>query len=126
MRRRHKSADDFTFGQELILDVSGCDPAVIIDPAALSRYTTELVDLIQMKPYGDVWLHHFGHANEVTSGYTAFQPIETSSIVVHVSEGLARVHANIFSCRAFDTDAAMDFTEKFFGGTDTTYTVLPR
>ena len=55
-----------------------------------------------------------------------FQPIETSSITVHVSEGLRRVHANVFSCQRFDTKAALDYTEAFFGGTDTVFTVLSR
>jgi hypothetical protein len=45
---------------------------------------------------------------------------------VHVSEGLRRVHINLFSCYQFDPHDAMDYSEKFFGGTDTTYTILSR
>jgi S-adenosylmethionine/arginine decarboxylase-like enzyme len=127
MRRPHELADrEFTFGVELVMDIDDCTLEVISDPRALQRYTAELVDRIKMKAYGPTWLHHFGHARIVTAGYTAFQPIEDSSIVVHVSEGLCRVHVNVFSCREFDPFDAMDFTEKYFGGTDTTYTILPR
>ena len=127
MRRPHQPGDGaFTFGMELIMDIEDCDAVLISDPEALRRYTAELVERIKMKAYGDTWLHHFGHASAVTAGYTAFQPIETSSITVHVSEGLRRVHANVFSCQRFDTKAALDYTEAFFGGTDTVFTVLSR
>jgi len=127
MRRPHQPADGaFAFGIELVIDIDDCDPQVISDPGALRRYTAELVEQIKMKAYGQTWLHHFGHASAVTAGYTAFQPIETSSIIVHVSEGLRRVHINLFSCRPFDPHDAMDYSEKFFGGTDTTYTIQSR
>lgn len=131
MRRVHPaagdgSAADFTFGMELIMDIDGCDPEVIADPDALRSYTIELVEQLEMKRFGETWLHHFGHAKAVTTGYTVFQPIETSSIVLHVSEGLGRVHANVFSCQPFDARRAMDYGERYFCGKDTTYTILPR
>jgi S-adenosylmethionine/arginine decarboxylase-like enzyme len=132
MRMRHTrqpangTAERFVFGMELIMDIAGCDVDVITDPASLRTYASELVDLLRMKKFGETWLHHFGHAHQVTTGYTMFQAIETSSIVVHVSEGPGRVHANVFSCREFDTDAALEYSEKFFGGSDTTYSVLHR
>ena len=127
MRSLHQPAGgDFHFGLELIMDVHNCDPAVITDADAIRRFTAGLVEQIKMLPYGETWLHHFGHANAVTAGYTAFQAIETSSIIVHVSEGPLRVHVNVFSCQLFDCQDAMDYTEQFFGGTDTTYTILSR
>jgi S-adenosylmethionine/arginine decarboxylase-like enzyme len=127
MRSPHQPADsEFTFGLELVMDIDGCDTNVITDPGALRHYTAELVERIKMTAYGETWLHHFGHASAVTAGYTAFQAIETSSIIVHVSEGLRRVHINVFSCRRFDPDDAIDYSEMYFRGTDTTYTILPR
>ncbi|XVV10926.1 S-adenosylmethionine decarboxylase family protein [Actinoplanes sp. CA-131856] len=127
MRRQHQTTDaDFAFGLELIMDIDGCSPDTIADAATLRRYVTELVDRIKMVAYGDTWIHHFGHATAVTSGYTAFQAIETSSIIIHVSEGLRRVHINVFSCRPFDPRDAMDYSETFFGGANTTYTILAR
>ena len=129
MRRPHQATDgEFTFGIELVMDIDNCDPTVITDPDALTRYASELVDRIKMTAYGQPWLQHFGHANAVTSGFTVFQPIETSSILLHVSEGLRRIHINIFSCRPFDTHDAMDYSEAYFAGAsaDTTYSVLSR
>jgi S-adenosylmethionine/arginine decarboxylase-like enzyme len=127
MRSPHRTADgELTFGMELVADIDDCDIAVITDPAALARYTAELVDRIKMTAYGKPWLQHFGHADPATSGYTVFQPIETSSIILHVSEGLRRVHINVLSCRKFDPDAVLEHGEAFFAGTDTTYSVLSR
>lgn len=127
MRRPHRPVSgEFTFGMEVVLDIENCDLTVITDPDALKQYIAELVDRIKMVPFGPTWLQHFGHANPATSGYTAVQLIETSSIVVHVTEGPRGVHINVFSCRPFDPDDVMDFSEAFFGGTDTTYSVLSR
>ena len=127
MRTLHQPANgNFLFGLELVMDVHDCDPVVIGDPEALRRFTAGLVDRINMKAYGEPWLHHFGHAKTITAGYTVFQAIETSSIIVHVSEGPRRVHANVFSCEHFNCQDALAYTESFFGGTDTTYTILSR
>lgn len=127
MRQPHRSANgEITFGMELIMDIDGCDPTVFTDPAALSRYLTELVERLKMKAYGLPFLKRFGLADPNTAGYTAIQPIETSSIVVHASEGLARVHINVFSCRIFDPADVMDYSEQFFRGTDMRYTTLAR
>lgn len=127
MQSLHQPADgDFLFGLELVMDIHNCDPAVISDADALRHYTAGLVERIKMKAYGEPWLHHFGHGNAITSGYTVFQAIETSSIIVHVSEAPRRVHANVFSCQHFDCQNALTYTESYFGGTDTTYTILSR
>ncbi|NMO57701.1 hypothetical protein HH310_41885 [Actinoplanes sp. TBRC 11911] len=126
-RRGHQPSDgEFIFGLELVMDIDGCAPDVISDPGALRRYIAGLVEHIKMKPFGETWLHHFGHASAVAAGFTAFQAIETSSIIVHVSEGLDRVHINVFSCMPFDTGLAMDYSETFFGGSDTTFSILAR
>lgn len=131
MRRPHQPAGGdgerrFTFGMELIMDLGGCSPGIIRDPDALRAYTGELVSLLGMRAYGEPLLHHFGHASELTTGYTVVQLIETSSIIVHVSEGLDTVYANVFSCRAFDAERALTYSETFFRGTDTTYSVVYR
>lgn len=131
MRRPHKPTEGatgrpFDFGMELIMDISGCDWNVISDPAALSKFVVDLVDLLKMKRFGEPWQHHFGHATDITTGYTVFQAIETSSIVVHVSEGLHRVYCNVFSCLPFDAEEALEYSERFFAGTDAAYTVLGR
>ncbi len=127
MRSLHQPADgEFLFGIELVMDIHNCDPAIVGDPEALRGFMAGLVERINMKAYGETWLHHFGHASTITAGFTAFQAFETSSIILHISEGPRRVHANIFSCQQFDCHDAMTYTETYFGGTDTTYTILSR
>lgn len=131
MRRPHPTAENatgrpFDFGMELIADIGGCDWRATTDSGELRAFVAGLVELLGMKSFGEPWQHHFGHATAITTGYTVFQAIETSSITLHVSEGLNRVYCNVFSCLPFDANKALDYTERFFGGTDTVYTVLSR
>jgi S-adenosylmethionine/arginine decarboxylase-like enzyme len=116
----------FEFGMELIMDLRVPDHDVIADGDRLQDYVEELVKVIDMKPYGPTWIEHFGHNSEVTNGYTVIQPIETSSITLHLSEGKLTAHINIFSCKRFSPQEAMEFTERFFVAQQNTYTVLER
>lgn len=145
-RRTHeeRGGAPFTFGLHLVMDLEGCDTALVRDPEVLKQYTCELVKFIDMVPYGPPWLAHFGHNSPVTSGYTVFQPIETSSITLvvpaaapvvrasitpvtmHLGDAAGDAHIDVFSCQEFDWDAALTFSEKFFRAEETTYTPLYR
>lgn len=114
------------YGVELIMDLDVKDQRVIADPHMLKAYVAALIKGIEMKAYGPVWIKHFGHASAVTAGYTVIQPIETSSVVLHLSEGNLTAHINVFSCQPFSHVAALQFTEAFFDNWRTTYTVLNR
>lgn len=102
------------FGKELIMDLNGCN-ALISNPEALATYLREAVDLLGMTAYGPPWIHHFGHASPDTSGFTAFQPIETSSLTGHLVDSKGTAHWNLFSCQDFDDAAAVHHAEQFFG-----------
>lgn len=115
-----------TYGLELVMDLDVFDLAVIADGDKLQDYVEDLVDHIGMSAFGPPWIQHFGHGSPVTSGFTVFQPIETSSVVAHLSEGNLTAHLNVFSCAPFDTGTALDFTEAFFQNWRTTYTVINR
>ena len=49
-----------------------------------------------------------------TKGTSAVCFILTSSIVIHTLDILKAVYINIFSCKAFDSDLAADFTREWF------------
>ncbi|MGA4789175.1 MULTISPECIES: S-adenosylmethionine decarboxylase family protein [Nocardia] len=125
-RWRHDSAGPMTFGMELILDLGGCAPEGISDAEAIRGYARELVKLIEMKPFGEPIIEHFGHDDPVTSGYTLVQLIETSSIVGHFSEKLGRAYLNIFSCRRFDSELALRFSADWFGSDEIRQTLIIR
>jgi len=110
-----KGMDKNSFGQELILDLSGCDPEIIRSGEKLKEFADRLCRLIKMKKYGETLVPHFGHDNPVTSGYSLVQLIETSSITGHFSELWNKAFINIFSCKPYDADTAAYFAKKFFG-----------
>jgi len=51
-----------------------------------------------------------------TKGTSAVQFIITSSIVIHTLDLLETVHLNLFSCKAFDSHEAEEFTRVWFDG----------
>ena len=115
------------FGQELILNLYGCNLTTISSKAAIKRFAVTLCDrVIKMKRYGPPLIPHFGHADPVTSGYSLVQLIETSSITAHFSEFKKSVYLNIFSCAPFDPTKTIAFCKKYFGGGKVKATFLDR
>ena len=104
------------FGQELILNLYGCDLKKISSKRDIHKFVVELCDnVIHMKRYGKALIPHFGHDNPITSGYSLVQLIETSSVTAHFSELKKSVYLNIFSCAWFDVKKAEAYCKKFFG-----------
>ncbi|MFA5271817.1 MAG: S-adenosylmethionine decarboxylase [Candidatus Omnitrophota bacterium] len=114
-RRKHREMKKTVFGFELIIDLSGCDLAVMSSKKKLAEYADTLCKLIKMKKYGKVQLPYFGLEKPQTKGYSLLQFIETSSITGHFSEHWRKCYINIFSCKPYDHKLAAEFTKKFFG-----------
>lgn len=101
------------YGQELLLDLYGCERAMLESRAHLERYNAEIVRLIGMKAVGPPIIpEKFGEGT--LHGYSSVQFIQTSSIVVHLSEDLLEAHVDIFSCKPFNEKIAEKFTAGFF------------
>jgi S-adenosylmethionine decarboxylase len=119
--------DDHTYGMELVMDVHGCDPAVITSTERLATYTQRLCDeILHMRRYGDPLIERFGLAADKTAGYTLVQLIETSSVTGHFSDAWRAGFLNVFSCRTFDPAAVVAFTESWFRGRCASHVVLIR
>lgn len=115
-----------SFGLEVIMDLYDCDPKVIRSSKRLSEYVTKLCKLLKMKKFGKTLLPHFGYNEAHTAGFSMLQFIETSSITGHFSELWNSAYINVFSCRDFDTDAAIKFTASFFGAKRVNKRILAR
>jgi hypothetical protein len=64
-------ADADKFGQELVLNLSGCNLETISSGEKIKEFVVELCDnVIKMKRYGEPLIPHFGHDNPITSGYS--------------------------------------------------------
>ncbi len=111
-----REEDSELFGQELILNLYGCDLKTISSQTKIRKFVIELCDnVIRMKRYGRAFIPHFGHENPITSGYSLVQLIETSSVTAHFSEYKKSVYINIFSCAWFDPKETTAFCKKYFG-----------
>ena len=119
------------YGQELILDLHGCDIARFTREA-IEKYFVELCHLINMERcdlhfWDDVdVLKEEQQTHPKTKGTSAVQFILTSTIVIHTLDLMKSAYVNIFSCKEFDTDEAAKFTANWFGSMDWTSNVVIR
>lgn len=110
-----------TYGKELIIDLHNCD-AARFNRKSIKKYFIEICDLIDMERCKLSWWDDHGVPEDEQQtephlkGTTAVQFILTSNIVIHTLDLLGNVYINIFSCKDFNADAAMNFTEKWFKG----------
>jgi len=111
MKKKNKLQN---YGKELILNLYDCDFSIISSRKKIQEYSDELCRLIKMKKYGKSIIKKFGFGKDFTAGYSLVQLIETSSIVAHFSEKWGNSYINIFSCKDFDENKALEFSKKFF------------
>ncbi len=109
------------YGIELIIDIHECDSSKF-NRSEIRNYFKELCRLIDMKPEKLCWWDDQGLPQELcqteshTKGTTAVQFILTSNITIHTLDVLKNVYINIFSCKEYDCDLALAFSEKWFKG----------
>ena len=101
------------WGYHLILDCKGCDKDKVTKKEnieELSRIITKAIDMI---PFGEPLVYHFGHNNPKTSGFSLVQLIETSAITGHFVDHNGDTYLDIFSCKSFDIKVAKKTVEDF-------------
>ena len=131
MRIDGEGFSEEVYGQELILDLHGCD-AKRFTRCAIQAYFVELCELIDMERcdlhfWDDVGVPEDEQQTDPrTKGTSAVQFILTSTIVIHALDLMKTVYVNIFSCKEFDTDEAAEFTANWFGSKDWTSNVVIR
>jgi len=101
-----------SWGYHLILDCSGADPESISNGENIANFARELVKEIDMVPYGEPQVIHFGSGNKL--GYTLVQLIETSNICAHFVEENNTFYLDVFSCKTFDPQTVLDCAVKYF------------
>jgi S-adenosylmethionine/arginine decarboxylase-like enzyme len=97
------------------IDLFECNPETLRNKEKIEKYIVELCELIDMKRFGEPVIVRFGKDPRV-QGYSAVQLIETSCISGHFAEDSNSVYIDIFSCKFYDSEKAIEFTKKFFEG----------
>lgn len=114
------------WGYHLILDCAGCDRAAITDPKMLDQWVRSLVQDIDMVPYGDPQILHFGHNERHLEGWTVLQFIETSNIMAHFNDHTGEGYIDVFSCKPFDDALVEENIKRHFNPRKVRKTFLTR
>ncbi len=101
------------WGQHLVLDIGGCNDN-ILTKEKISNFVQELVCAIDMVAYGEPQIVHFAEHSYEAAGYSLVQLIETSAIMGHFSDHNRDAYLDIFSCKKFDNQIAIDVVQKHF------------
>ena len=83
------------------------------DADKIREFVRKLVELIEMKAYGETIVVNFGE-DERVAGYSMMQLIETSLISAHFANQSNAVYLDVFSCKKFDPQVVADFAKRFF------------
>ena len=67
---------------------------------------------IDMVPYGEPDVPNFGHGDK--TGFSLNQWISTSNITGHFVNELCKVYLNIFHCKNFDKEVAINLAKRFW------------
>ncbi len=111
LRRDYKKSK--AWGLLASIDLAGCDHNMIQSPKVIKAFVKELVDLLKMQAHGPTRVEKFAEGS--LEGYSAFQFIETSSIVIHFDDKSGdRAFIDIFSCCFFNPLSAEKFAQKYF------------
>lgn len=112
------------WGLSMHLDLQGCNKNRLTSKKVLQDFFKEVCNLINMTPFGEPIIERFGH--EKLEGWTGVQLIETSNITVHCDEVSDRVFIDLFSCKPFDSNIALNFSKTFFEATTHSYQLITR
>lgn len=101
------------WGLSTAIDLHACRPDLIRDAEKIKEFTIQLCDLLKVKRFGECIVVNFGEHEEI-EGYSLVQLIETSLISGHFANLTNNAYIDIFSCRYYDPQAAIDFCKTFF------------
>lgn len=119
------------YGKELIIDLYGCN-AAHFNRADLRRFFKELCELVDMNREDLHFWDYQDYPEEKAEapphlvGTSAVQFITTSDIVIHTLDLLGECYINLFTCKPFKTEDALQFCIDFFGAQQSKHTVVAR
>ncbi|MBW2981038.1 adenosylmethionine decarboxylase [Candidatus Woesearchaeota archaeon] len=101
-------------GNHLVLDCYGCDRGSINSKRAISSMLKELPELIGMKRISKPHIVEYKAEQEPESGITGFVLLAESHISIHTYPKKSYFAFDIFSCREFDVNRAVDYVRDKF------------
>ena len=115
------------FGLHVTVDASGCNKRKLSSVTLVYDILNKLPDRIGMTkmtlPYVVKWLDKFAHGTEGVSGFVM---IAESHISIHTFPDQDYAFMDIFSCRGFDAEMAVEYLVQAFEATKYEKHVLKR
>jgi len=113
------------YGKEVILDMHDCSTKRFSKEDIQNFFDVlcEKIDMVQREVH---WWTEGPEVEDHLYGNSAVQFIQTSNIVIHTLYKMKRVYLNIFSCKEFDADVAIEFCKEYFDGTIVNSAVIDR
>ena len=105
------------FGTHLIIDCDKCE-GKLNDKQHIQEFIDKLVELMKMKKMGDTQFIYFEdnsyNRERDIVGYSVFQCISLSSIVIHINEISKTIYLDVFTCSSLnESDVILLFSDFF-------------
>ena len=111
--RRKYMMSNGNYGKELILDLYDCDTSNM-NEEGMKRFFKELCEEIDMEAVQQHFWLDPGYSEDHLIGDSGIQFIKTSNITIHTLTKMKRVYLNIFSCKDFNDERALEFSKNYF------------
>jgi S-adenosylmethionine decarboxylase len=103
------------FGPHLIIDGSKCDTAKLGDRLLIERLLTDYPRAIGMTRIGGPYMFEYQAPDPAYSGVSGLVVIAESHIAIHTFPALDYFTMDIFSCKNFDHEAAIQYIRNALG-----------
>ena len=110
------SKEDCVFGYQLLLDFYNCKKGVCDDMELCYDFLDKIVEYIGMNKMGAPQILR-GDAKkypEKGPGVSGWVPLIESSVVIHTLSKMDFVSIDVYSCKYFEAQKALEFAQKYF------------
>lgn len=113
MPRKTKFEEGKSWGISASIDLHNCSPDLVRSSGDIKRFVSELCELIEVTPFGECVVVHFGEKEEI-AGFSMTQLIETSLISGHFVNLTNNIFLDVFSCKYFEPEVVAKKAKEFF------------
>jgi S-adenosylmethionine decarboxylase len=114
------------FGQHLMVDGYGCSYDRLVDLDGIYEFLNQCPDLIHMTKIMPPYAFKYSGKVPEDWGLSGFVLIAESHISIHTFPEKGYLSMDIFSCKSFDFQKAVDFATERFGITTHEINILDR
>lgn len=102
------------FGPHITIDLKGCPKGILSDYNLHFNYLKMLPELIEMTPITQPYVFPYSGLVPEDKGITGYLIIAESHLSIHSFEEKGYCFIDIFSCKEFDTNKAIEITLDIF------------